>query len=288
MAPIRTVTLIACLVLMARPGAAQSTAADVTAGYEFALDRYHYFFENPSTFSTVELVPHNFQQTYWGDNEWLVLTGRYRIAGFAMESQFAVTPSRDTRGDDIDAFFQPDGDVAISGTSGQVALRSWRARHSVAFAVAFGLTWHGGYEYRRDTHHFHARQTKTVTHSQPRSGESFMIDGAETTTSEVHQVFIGISRDWMSSSPWRVRARFNAAPTTVARLTTILPIKYPGREIVFSAQVLTINPALTISRGTRWPVALSIASTHTFSYVQARQFTRNAIALSLSVGRSVS
>ena len=265
-------------------GAAQ-TAPAITAGYEYAHDRYEYFFENPSTFDTPNLVPHNFRQTYWADNHWLSIAARYRIGGRVNETIFAITPSREIRADDVDTFFLPSGDVATSGTSGRADIRSFRIRHDLNLGAKGGITWHAGYQYRRDRQEFHAQQIKTVTHSQPPSIVTFPIDGAETTISNVHEVRIGVGREWRAGQPWRIRARVDAAPTTYAELTTILPIKYPGREIVFSAPVMTLNPWLTIERGGRWPIAFVAAVTRTFSYTGSRRFDHRVLSASLVVSR---
>jgi hypothetical protein len=274
------------LTLLATPALAQSDTPGVSAGYEMAFDRFNYFFENPSTFDSPDLIPHNFKQTYWGDNQWAFVAVRYRVAGEAMETTFAMTPSRETRGDDVDMFFLRSGDAATSGTSGRVDMRSMRIRQDVAIATRGGFTWYAGYQYRRDRQEFHARQIKTVTHTQPASSESFPIDGAERTLSETHEVFAGLSHTWYSSH-WRIRARVNASPVMQARLTTILPFKYPGREIVFAAPVLAINPMLTLDRGDRWPVSVVIAATRTLSYTDARRFHRHAVTASVSVGRAL-
>jgi len=263
---------------------AQTSLLAVTVSYEIARDRFQYRFENPSSFDTPELVPHNFTQTYWGDNQWGVVRARYRIAGTVLQSEVAITPQRTTRGDDVDEFFQPTGDLATSGTSGNVDLRSWRVRHGVALGRALGLDWRSAYQYRRDRSAFHSRQTKTVSHTQPPSSSSFTIEGSETTISEVHEFRVGASRQWDPGRGWRVEAGVDASPATVSRLTTLLPLKYPGREIVFSALVLTLNPGVTITTGTRVPVMLSLVSTQTFSYDNARRFKRRALTASVGVG----
>ena len=279
------VWLALVLMLPATPALAQPDAPAVSAGYEAAYDRFNYFFANPSTFDSPDLVPHNFKQTYWSDNQWAFVSARYHVGKEAMETTFAITPSRETRGDDVDTFFLNSGDVATSGTSGRVDMRSMRIRQDVAIATRGGFTWHAGYQYRRDRQEFHARQIKTVTHTQPASSESFPIDGAERTLSETHEVFAGLSHTWYSSH-WRVRARANLSPVMQARLTTILPFKYPGREIVFAAPVLAINPMLTFDRGDRWPFAIAVSATRTFSYSTARRFHHTAIAVAISAGWS--
>jgi hypothetical protein len=273
------------LTTLTPPAFAQSDAPTVSAGYEIAFDRFYYFFENPSTFDSPDLIPHNFKQTYWGDSQRAFVSARYRVAGEVMETTFAITPTRETRGDDLDTFFLRSGDVATSGTSGRVDMRSMGLRQDVTLGTHRGLTWHAGYQYRRDRQEFQARQIKTVTHTQPASAESFPIDGAERTLSETHEVFVGISRTWQASG-WRMRARVNASPIVQARLTTILPFKYPGREIVFAAPAFAVNPLVTIERGERWPVSLVVAAARTFSYADARRFHRHAVTASVSIGRA--
>jgi len=265
--------------------AAQSSPA-VTGGYEYAYDRFEYFFENPSTFDASGPVAHNFKQSYWADNHWLTIAARYRVGGLANDTALAITPSREIRADDVDTFFLAGGDVATSGTSGRADIRSLRVHHDVNLGARGGITWHAGYHYRRDRQEFHARQIKTVMHSQPSSIESFAIDGAETTISNVHEVRVGVGGEWRGGHPWRIRARVDAAPLTAARLTTILPFKYPGREIVFAAAVMTLNPSLTIERGRRWPIAIAIAATRTFSYTDSRQYRHRVVSVSVAVGRN--
>ena len=278
-----------CLIAVAMafaPGVAvaQSAAPQIEVGYEWSADDFHYFFENPSTFDSGELIPHNFKQTYGADSHWLIVSARYRLAGYRWRTSFAITPSREVSADDVDTFFLRTGDMATSGTSGRAEMRSLRILQELT-APAGRWQWHSGYQYRRDRSEFHARQIKTVTHTEPPSSTSFPIDGAETTISEVHEVRIGISSDWDAGNGWRLEARIDTSPATYARLTTYLPIKYPGRAIVFSAPVLTINPSVTIARGAEWPVRLSLSGLRTFSYVQSRQFHRQMWAIAVDVGK---
>jgi len=283
--PIRVAPFIAiAIALFGIDAAAQPEAPRVTGGYETTYDRYRYYFENPSTFDSADLVPHNFTQTYWGDNQWLTIAARYQLAHRRWRTEFAITPTRETRGDDVDAFFLTNGDVATSGTSGRIDARSLRVMQEIVTPLG-EWTWHGAYVYRRDRHLFHARQLKTVTHTRPPSSASFEIDGAETTISEVHEVRVGISRSW-SAGHWKIDARFDASPATYARLTTYLPFKYPGRAIVFAAPVMTLSPAVTFEHGSRWPIAFSVSGLHSFSYSESRQFRRRMWSFSASAGRA--
>lgn len=251
--------------------------------YEVSRDRFHYRFENPSSFSTTELVPHEFTQTYWGDTQWAAVRARYRLGRLRLETEVAATPQRSTRGDDFDTFFQPDGDVVGSGTTGNVSMRSWRVRQTSEIARVAGFAWRIGFAYRRDRSLFHPGE-KIVTHTRPPSRDVSVTYDRETTFSETYESQLGVSRRWQVPHGWRVEIDVEMAPTTLARLTTILPDKYPGQEIVFSALVFTLSPTLTVSRGERWPVSLSLGFTRTFSYVSSRQFERNALAVGVGVG----
>lgn len=292
----RTVLTLAFVFIAGTPAvvAQDASSPTVSVSYELSRDRFHYRFENPSTFDTAELVPHEFTQTYWGDNQWLAVTASYRAGRRALQTEFAATPQRTTRGDDFDTFFQPSGDVVVSGTTGNVSLRSLRFRQTVSLGRAAGVSWHVGYQYRRDRSIFHPG-TKIVTHTQPPalsepgrvegpSREVSIISTRETTISNVHEVqFVG-TRDWNRPGSWRARLEIAVAPTTNARLTTILPDKYPGQEILFTAVVLTVTPRFTITHGDRWPLSLAIGGTRTFSYVDRRQFERTAATAMVSFG----
>ena len=70
-------TLVMALLHSAPALAQQQDARGVSAGVETTRDRFHYRFENPSSFGTVELVPHEFTQTYWADNQWVALRARF-------------------------------------------------------------------------------------------------------------------------------------------------------------------------------------------------------------------
>jgi hypothetical protein len=134
------------------PAFAQQPQAEpgISVGVETTRDRFHYRFENPSSFDTVDLVPHEFTQTYWADNRWLVVRARFGVQHHLFESEVAATPLRTTRGDDYDTFFQRTGDVVVSGTTGDVAMRSWRAQQTIGLGRAAGVDWNIGYQFRHD------------------------------------------------------------------------------------------------------------------------------------------
>ena len=75
-----------------------------------------------------------------------------------------------------------------------------------------------------------------------------------------------------------------ASLATRARLTTLLPDKYPGQTIVFSALVASVDPNVTISYGKRWTVSIAAGYFRTFSYKGSRQFGRQTFTAGVSFG----
>jgi hypothetical protein len=254
----------------------------VSVGVETTRDRFHYRFENPSSFGTIDLVPHEFTQTYWADNRWLVVRARFGPSNHPLVSKFAITPSRTTRGDDYDTFFQPTGDVVVTGTTGDVVMRSWRALQTIGLGRAGGLDWNIGYQFRHDRSVF-GPGLKTITHTRPASLESSIIYTRETTMSTVYGLVIGLDKRWTAGS-WSGAFGVEASPATQARLTTLLPDKYPGQNIVFSGVAVTVDPSFTIAYGRRWPVSVTAGYFHSFNYSHSSQFVRKAASVGLSVG----
>jgi hypothetical protein len=265
-------------------GQSQSEPGGLSAAVETTRDRFHYRFENPSSFGTAALVPHEFTQTYRADNQWLVVRARFRAKTHLFQSEFAVTRQRTTRGDDYDTFFEPTGDAVVAGTTGDVAMRSWRARQTIGLDRGAGLGWNIGYQYRHDRGVF-GPGVKTISHTQPASLERSITYARETTISAVYGVLFGLDKRWTAGS-WRGVLGLDASPTLRARLTTLLPDKYPGQTIVFSALVAGVNPNFTMSYGSRWPVSMTARYERTFSYKHSSQFVRNAASVDIGLGWS--
>ena len=135
--------------------ASAQTGITAGIGYERQRDRYAYRFETPSSFDTLQLVPHFFEQTYVADNHWLlghVGYGGRRLRG---RTQIGLTPAIITRGDDVDTFLQRGGDVVTSGTTGHVTLRSWRVDQRADLTASSPVRWYAAYSYRHDAARFH-------------------------------------------------------------------------------------------------------------------------------------
>jgi hypothetical protein len=278
----------ACLaVLFAAPCDAQtSTPVAVTVAYEVHRDHQRYMFENLSNIDTEFLVPHRFTQTYVANNQWLVVAARYPIAGDAMETEFALTPERETSGWDLDTFYDPDNDVVVSGTAGDVRMRSLRFAHWSEGRL-WGLPWRVGYAYRRDRAQF-LPTDRILTHSNPASEFRSPTYGRETTLSQVHEIPIEVSKPSTLSPIWALVIGADVSPLIWARLTTILPDKYPGRDIVFDAKAIAAGGRVqVVRRKGHWPVVLTLHYGRTWSYSPARQFSRDGLKASagLSFGR---
>ncbi len=267
------------------PGAmatASSASWAVGAAYEWHLDRVRYEFGNSSTFDTPFLVPHTFAQTYVADNQWLVLSARYRVGGERLESEFALTPRVTASASDVDTFLNPGGDVVTSGTSGDTRARAWRVAQW-SHGRLWGIPLRIGYRYRRDLADFLPADI-VVTHSQPPSVSRRFTTDREQTLSQVHEIPIDASRRAALSSAWRLVVGASVSPIIFARLTTHLPDKYP-EPIVADARAFGIEARVELRRlGRRWPVAFGLGWGKSWSYKASQQFGRDALQISVRVG----
>ncbi len=272
--------LSACVVASA-PVEAQNEA-QFSAGSEYRIDQFTYRFENPSSFDQ-GLVPHFFRQHYDSDSPWLLLRVAYRPEARRWTTEVAVTPEVVTYGDDYDTFYQSDGDVVTSGTRGNVSLRSWRLDHRMTTFTSKQLRVYVGYGYRRDRARFHEGY-KTVIHTRPPSLEESIVTTRETTTSDVHEVRVGIEGT-VTPGTWRLTWRTEASPVTTGRLTVWLPDKYPDRVIRFWAPTFGAAASVGAARVVNGMLlSLQLGASRTWSYRTAASLQREAITVAASVG----
>lgn len=258
----------------------------MTLGWEYRSDTYVYRFENSSSFDTSILVPHFFQQAYDAGNQWIVARARYRAFGRWLETEGGFAFWGTGLGDDYDTFFQPDGDTIVYGTTAVTSLSGFRVGQRANLGTALGFTGRIGYVYRRDRSEF--RPSDSITrHSNPPSESRFFNTDRETTISAVQEAQFGVMRTVSSAGRWHLVTGVDVSPLTLARLTTILPDKYPGQDIVFIAKGLSLAPSLrfTITRGV---VAMGVSANyvHTWPYGSANQFTRDWFDIGAFVGWS--
>lgn len=269
----------------AEAGTDEGTARQVTVttGYEIHRDHQRYTFENPSNIDTDFVVPHSFTQTYVANNQWLVVSVGWPLGGDRMETEFAFTPERQTLGWDLDTFYNPNNDVVVSGTAGEVLMKSLRFAHW-SEARLWGLPWRMGYSYRRDRAQF-LPTDRILTHTSPPSELRSPTFGHETTYSQVHEIPIEVSKPKRLTPAWSMLVAADVSPLVWARLTTILPDKYPGQDIVFDAKVIGAGGRLQLVRDKgRWPIVLAMHYGRTWSYASARQFSRDSLQGSVRIG----
>jgi hypothetical protein len=299
-----TLLLLAALAGAAEPAAAVSRQAPAPAGasaaapgapsaprpqrwalgVEYQRDRFDYRFENPSSFNTVELVPHYMEQRYDADNTWLTGRIRFALGRLGFETEGGITATTTGVGADYDTFFQPDGNVIVYGTTAVTDASSWRAAQYVGLGEWRGVAFRVGYSFRRDQADFRPSDT-TIVQTKPPSSTAFWNTDRETTISEVHEIRFGLARAFAPGPSWRFRVTGDVAPTTLARLTTVLPDKYP-EPIVFIAKGVSVNAALHITRQIgQWHAGMIVTYAQAWSYQQSNAYHRQAVSGGIVVGR---
>lgn len=253
--------------------------AALTIGYEYARDRYFYEFANPSSISTPFTVPHTFRQTYTADNHWLVGSVRYEGLGQWFESDFGLAPETTTFGSDVDTFYNPDNDVVTSGTAGDVRLRSWRFTQWSEGKIG-RTALRVGYRFRQDRADYLPADI-VVTHSNPPSVSRRFTTDREETVSRVQELIVDVSRSAPLPGRWRLVAGGSVSPILLARLTTRLPDKYPGQDIVADAKAAGAGARVQVVRegGALRPM-LGVTWGKTWSYSAERQYSRDVLQAS--------
>jgi hypothetical protein len=257
--------------------------AQVAVGIEARRDRFTYHFDNPSSIDTPFLVPHFFEQRYVADNVWLMGSASY-VAGIRWETTAGITPQRTSTGDDYDTFFNPDGTVFVSGTTGGISIRSLRVsqRGEVARRGAAALV--SGYRLRLDRSDFHLGH-KTVT----RNGvliEASDVTTRETTSSQLHELLFGLTAAFDLRNRWGVSVDTEVAPVALGRLLVRLPDKYPGQDLVFLATVGTASSRATLTRRfDNWALAFSLDGGGTWSYRSTAALSRRVLGVRVAVTR---
>lgn len=253
----------------------------VAISIEPRIESLRYRFENPSSFDTAELVPHFFEQTYDTDNLWAGASTRYRLFGLDAETSLAFTPSVTAQADDLDTFFQPDGNVVVSGTLGNASLRAWRVGQRVVIDRTPRFEYGIGYGYRRDTARFHDGTRITRTTSPP-SDRHEIVTTREFVVSQVHE-----ARWFARWSPERSPLSITAegVPFAIGRLAVELPDKYPGRTLIFSSRVAILRGEVA----SRWTIGamdleLAAAAERSFSYSSRARMRLRGVSLVLRAG----
>jgi hypothetical protein len=274
-------TRIVTLWVLLLPGVcwAQAPAVEVSAGHR-RLD-YAYRFENDSSFDTPFLVPHFFEQKYEVSGWELSAKGRYRLAGHEMTTTVSFAPEVLAFGSDFDTFFQPSGDVATSGTAGDVRLASFGITQTAGVPLSEHASLHIRMSWRRDRADF-LPADRVVTHTQPPSETREWITDRERTVSNVFET--GLEAQWRRGL---LTVAAHGSPVVLARLLVQLPDKYPGRDIRFDALGWTVGGTLSVNkRAGRITPGAWLAGEHSGSYRRSQQYSRNGLSAGVSVGWS--
>jgi len=258
---------------------------EIKVGYEARHDRFRFNFHNPSSFNTAAPVPHQFVQTYTADNHWGIVKANYLLLRIPWESEFGMTPQRTNYGDDYDTFYQPDGDVVVSGTTGNVSMREFSFAQRAWLGQLKGFSLGTGYQYLRVRSRFQFGNS-FETHTKPPSGIFEKLPIQETTRSRVHEFYAAARREWHLTPRSFFSAELRYAPVAAAFLTTILPAKYPGEEINFLAKSTGLCARLALRVLTHsLPLEFFADYGRYWSYRQS-EFRREAFALGMQVGWS--
>lgn len=228
-------------------------------------------------------VPHFYEQTYDADNAWLAAGVRYRALGRWWETRAGLALWGLGVADDYDTFFQPDNDTVVYGTTAVTELQSVRLAHHAELGQVAGTGFRVGYAYRQDRTRFRPSDT-VIRRTRPPSETRFFNDDRETTISSQHEVLFGVRARLTASPSRRLDLAVDVAPVTLARLTTRLPDKYPGRDIRGTAKGLSLAPSLAFEV-TLGVVRLELRADYsrTWPYGRASRFTRNWFGLGVSI-----
>jgi hypothetical protein len=240
------------------PTGSHPPAVVFTGTIERRTEGVRYHFANPSTFDTVDPVPHFFEQRYDTSNAWIAIAASYRLGRMTARTDAGFAPRVTTAGSDLDTFFDPSGDVIVSGTDGRVSLASWEIGERLGIT-----TWHGWrlgvtVNYRRSRADF-PPDIIVVTHTQPSSVTRSFTTDRETTVSQVFESGFIADRTATLGSLWRLRTELDLLPTSRARLRVSLPDKYPD-DVTAQALALGAKARITIERAVG-PLTAGVAAT---------------------------
>lgn len=280
-------SLIAVLVCQAASAARSAAAPPSPPRVAFSLtverrvEHVRYHFTDASSFDTTTLVPHFFEQRYDASNTWISVAADYPLAHAAARTEVALTPRVTTGGSDLDTFFDPSGDVIVSGTGGPVSLGS------VALSERLGITTWRGWTlgvtvgYQRSRADF-PPDVVIVTHTLPPSTTRTLTSDPETTISQVVESgFVGDAH-WSLGGAWRLSASVDVLPITHGELTVSLPDKYPGEDTTAAAYAFGAHGRLAVERAFR-RVAVGVGATFggAWSYESSSAYAAHGAGLTV-------
>jgi hypothetical protein len=275
-------TVLVLLIAQATPVPPAPGPWSVAVLSELSRESWKFHFVNPSNYDTVELVPHFFEQTYDTANVWLGAQLTHPVGDDRGQLAFALTPQRTRRADDFDTFFQPDGNIVVTGTTGGASLRSWRISERLPLGRWRGAAVAFEYSYRRHRARYHDGDGITTT-TQPPSVTHRLVTTRETTIFELHELKWSFA--W--TRPMR-RGQFDAAidvtPVGLGRLTVDLPDKYPGRLLRFRARLSGVDGRVSYMLSQpRVAWRFGIRAGKTFSWTSEEQLDARGVSVTLDI-----
>jgi hypothetical protein len=254
----------------------------VTAGATAAHERTRFRFETPSRFDTDALVPHVMEHKYEVPRAGIFVEAAYGPALRRSSTRVSFIPRRDTRGSDIDTFFQPSGDIATSGTDGPISYGGFAIDQRVPLKTLG--EWHVGLDlgYRRDVAEFED-DFRVVTHTQPPSVTQTFITDEETTITQLLQVGATARHERVYEN-WRARLDLGVSPVIGSRLLIRLPQKYPGVDLIYSAVSFGTGASWTIERAGRWRAGVTFSASGAWGYRKSSTFAAHRLGVSFFVG----
>jgi hypothetical protein len=263
--------------------APQAQAQSIQLGVEARRDRFTYHFDNPSSIDTPGPVPHFFEQRFVADNLWLVASARYAV-GVEWETVAGATPKRTGTGDDYDTFFDPNGSVVVSGTTGGISIWSWRVSQTAVVGFAKHAKMTAGYRLRVDRADWQLGHS--TTYKDGRLTSAYDTTAPEITVSHLQEFLAGVRAESTADHAWQFRFDGEVAPLAAGRLLIQLPEKYPGQDLVFQSRggAGTVSLALAHPRGPV-PLVLSVEAGRTWSYQNTASLARDTLAARVSIGR---
>jgi hypothetical protein len=76
----------------------------------------------------------------------------------------------------------------------------------------------------------------------------------------------------------------NLSPATLSRLSTKLPEKYPGRDIVFWTGGFDLSGRISLARPGRWPIEAAVDISRSGPYRRSGRYIRDSLGFSVRIG----
>jgi hypothetical protein len=256
----------------------------ISAAVAPRLEQFRYRFDNPSSFNTEELVPHFFEQRYDVIPVWFAADARYRIGRTAAATSVRLSLRGRTHGSDIDTFRQPSGDIATSGTDGEVMLRSWEVSQRLAIADARGWSLGLTVGYRRDRADF-LPDDRIVTHTVPASITRTFITDRETTVGQTLSIGMDAERRRAITDHWTLTIGAGAQPVVRGFLLVQLPDKYPGVDLWFTSLGGGATAYATLARRIgRWHAGVTVSGAGAWGYQRSSAYALRSVGVAFAAG----